>query len=191
MNMQHEQIYAAFRSHKEDMAELLGLKLPVKLQVWFDEDSGGFLQEYPLETQGLYLNPTIDFAMHTVCVRMQGDVIEAINSLAHEMRHAYQYENGLEEHVVRNKLHALIVNTVAKVSSDVAALQYTVDWAEVDARTYAAWYVGGEDMPCPTVPMIENMRALYPHLSDGELRVLRARKAYQYERTGMCNDVIC
>lgn len=190
MNMQHEQIYAAFRSHKEDMASLLDLKLPVKLQVWFDDESGGHLANFPLETQGLYLNPTIDFAMHTVCVRMQGDVIESINSLAHEMRHAFQYENGLEENVVRGKLHQFVVSAISKVSSDVAHLQYANAWVEVDARTFAAWYVGGEDMPCPTVPMLEDMRSLYPSLSDGELRMMRTRKAYQYERTGMSNDVI-
>lgn len=190
MNPMHEAIYDSLQSHKEDMASLLGLKLPVKLEVWFDETSGGFLATQPMEVEGLHFQPSLAFPMHTVCVRMSGDVIDVINSLAHEMRHAYQYENGLDEHVVRNKLHAFVVNTVAKVNKDVAALQYVNKWVEVDARVYAAWYVSGADTDCPYVPMIEDMRALYPHLSDGELRVLRTRMAYEYERTGMPNDVI-
>lgn len=167
------------------------MKLPVKLEVSFGEESGGYLALYSPETQGLYIAPTLDVPMHTVCVRMDADVMQVVDSLAHEMRHAWQYESGTGEVVVRNRVHQFIVDVVGRMYKKVSLLQYTVEWAEVDARVYASWYVSGDDMPCPTVPRIDTMRELYPSLSDGELRVLRARKAYQYERAGMCNDVIC
>jgi len=184
MNMQHEQIFGALRSHKEDIASLLGLELPVKLEVSFDEESGGHLASRPLETVGLYVAPTVGFPMHTVCVRADADVIEMVNSLAHEMRHAWQYENACNEELVRTRLHAFVVKAVSKVVKDVATLQYANAWEEVDARVYASWYLSGEDVPCPTVPMLEDMRVRYPSLSDGELRMMRRRAGNDYAKHG-------
>jgi len=184
MNELQDAIYDSLQGHKEDMVELLHLELPVRLQVWFGEESGGYLALHPLTTQGLYIAPTVDTPIHTVCVRMDSDIVQVIDSLAHEMRHAWQYENACNEELVRNKLHAFMVRVVAKVVKDIATLQYANAWEEVDARVFASWYVGGEDTPCPTVPMLEDMRVRYPSLSDGELRMMRRRAGNDYAQHG-------
>lgn len=74
-----------------------------------------------------------------------------INTMAHELRHAFQHYNGLLNKSFRQKdAHSKVVEDYMYSLEDFPATEehvreilYRTSWHEVDARRYARWFTGG------------------------------------------------
>lgn len=88
----------------------------------------------------------------TVRVVIEGETnMSIVNTMAHELRHAFQHYNGLLNKSFEQKsLHAKVVSDYMYSLEDFPATEehvrevlYRTSWHEVDARRYAQWFTRG------------------------------------------------
>ena len=88
----------------------------------------------------------------TVRVVIEGQSnMSIVNTMAHELRHAFQHYNGLLNKSFKQKsMHSKVVSDYMYSLEDfptteehVRQVLYRISWHEVDARRYARWFTRG------------------------------------------------
>ena len=88
----------------------------------------------------------------TVRVVIEGQTnMSIVNTMAHELRHAFQHYNGLLNKSFEQKsMHSKVVSDYMYSLEDFPATEehvrqvlYRTSWHEVDARRYARWFTRG------------------------------------------------